>query len=58
MAALAGRAASAIANMLPQSARDRASALAARARDAIDPFALLGFDPIELWQRLKHYYRP
>ncbi len=22
------------------------------------PFALLGFDPIELWSRLKHYYRP
>jgi hypothetical protein len=57
VAAMAGRAASAIAHMLPQSARDRASALAARARDAIDPFALLGFDPIELWQRLKHYYR-
>jgi hypothetical protein len=58
VAALAGRAASAIAHMLPQSARDRASALAARARDRIDPFAYLGFDPIELWQRLKHYYRP
>lgn len=58
VAALAGRAASALANMLPQSARDRASALAQRAKGAIDPFALLGFDPIELWQRLKHYYRP
>jgi hypothetical protein len=22
------------------------------------PFALLGFDPIELWSRLKHHYRP
>ena len=22
------------------------------------PFALLGFDPLELWQRVKHYYRP
>ncbi len=58
VAALAGRAASALAHMLPQSARDRASALAHRAKGAIDPFALLGFDPIELWQRLKHYYRP
>jgi hypothetical protein len=58
VAALAGRAASAIAHMLPQSTRDRASALAARARDRFDPFAMLGFDPIELWQRLKHYYRP
>jgi hypothetical protein len=58
VAALAGRAASALASMLPQSTRDRASALAQRARDRIDPFALLGFDPIELWQRLKHHYRP
>ena len=58
VAAMAGRAASAIAHMLPQSARDRASALASRAKGAIDPFALLGFDPIELWQRLKHHYRP
>ncbi|MGE0550668.1 MAG: hypothetical protein AB7O24_31105 [Kofleriaceae bacterium] len=62
MAAMAGRAASALANMLPQAARDRASALASRARDAMKesgthPFALLGFDPIELWQRLKHHYR-
>jgi hypothetical protein len=62
VAAMAGRAASALASMLPQSTRDRASALASRARDAIkdspaNPFALLGFDPIELWSRLKHYYR-
>ncbi|MGE0868602.1 MAG: hypothetical protein AB7P03_08570 [Kofleriaceae bacterium] len=62
MAAMAGRAASALASMLPQAARDRASAFASRARDAMKesgthPFALLGFDPIELWQRLKHYYR-
>ncbi|MGE5181229.1 MAG: hypothetical protein ACM31C_04170 [Acidobacteriota bacterium] len=58
VAAMAGRAASALAHMLPQSARDRASALASRAKGAIDPFAMLGFDPIELWQRLKHHYRP
>jgi len=62
VAAMAGRAATAIANMLPQSTRDRASALATRARDAFKdsgahPFALLGFDPIELWARLKHHYR-
>jgi hypothetical protein len=43
--------------MLPQGARDRAAAFAQRAKDAIDPFALLGFDPLELWQRIKHYYR-
>jgi hypothetical protein len=63
VAALAGRAATALAGMLPQSTRDRASALASRARDAIKdsgahPFALLGFDPLELWSRLKHFYRP
>jgi hypothetical protein len=62
VAAMAGRAASALANMLPQSTRDRASALAQRAQTAMKesgahPFALLGFDPIELWQRLKHHYR-
>jgi hypothetical protein len=62
VAAIAGRAATAIAGMLPQSTRERASALASRARDAIKdsgahPFALLGFDPLELWARLKHYYQ-
>jgi hypothetical protein len=63
VAAVAGRAASALAGMLPQATRDRASALASRARGALkdtgaDPFALLGFDPIELWARLRQYYRP
>jgi hypothetical protein len=57
VAAVAGRAATALAKMLPQGARDRAAAFAQRAKDAIDPFALLGFDPLELWQRIKHYYR-
>ncbi|HEY0189612.1 MAG TPA: hypothetical protein VGC42_00725 [Kofleriaceae bacterium] len=63
VAAMAGRAATALASMLPQSTRDRASAFASRARVAIKdsgahPFALLGFDPIELWSRLQQYYRP
>ena len=22
------------------------------------PFAMLGFDPLELWARLKQYYKP
>lgn len=62
VAAMAGRAASAIASMLPQGVRDRGTALANRARDAFKesgahPFALLGFDPLELWARLKHFYR-
>ena len=62
VAAMAGRAGKALASMLPQSARDRASALANRARDAMmdsgaHPFALLGFDPLELWSRLKQYYK-
>jgi hypothetical protein len=62
VAAVAGRAASAFASLLPKSARDAASAMAGRARDAFKdagahPFALLGFDPLELWAQLKHYYR-
>jgi hypothetical protein len=62
MAAMAGRAASALASVLPQRTRDAASALAHRAHTAIKdsgahPFALLGFDPIELFQRLRHYYK-
>ncbi len=60
--AMAGRAARGFASLLPQSARDRASALAHRAGAAMKesgahPFALLGFDPIELWARVKHHYR-
>jgi hypothetical protein len=63
VAAMAGRATKAIAQMLPRSTRDRASALAHRAQAALKdsgahPFALLGFDPIELWSRLRHHYRP
>ncbi len=62
VAAMAGRAARGLASMLPQGARDRASALAHRAGAAMKesgahPFALLGFDPIELWSRVKHHYR-
>jgi hypothetical protein len=56
--AVAGRAASALAAMLPQLARDRAASLAHRAQQAVNPFAVLGFDPLELWAQLKRYYRP
>lgn len=61
VAAMAGRAASALASMLPQTARDRGRAFAERAKDALKdsgahPFALLGFDPLELWARVKHFY--
>ena len=63
VAAMAGRAATALASMLPTATRERASALATRAREALkdsgaNPFGLLGFDPIELWSQLKHHYRP
>ena len=62
MAAFASRGARALASFLPQSARDKASALAQRAQTAMKesgthPFALLGFDPIELWSSVKHFYR-
>ena len=63
VAAMAGRAATALASMLPQGARDRGRAIAERAKDALKdsgahPFALLGFDPLELWAQLRHHYRP
>jgi hypothetical protein len=63
VAAMAGRAVTAIAGVLPQRTRDAAANLANRARDVMKesgahPFALLGFDPLELWSRVKHYYRP
>ena len=62
VAAMAGRAASALASMMPKAARERGRAIADRAKDALKesgahPFALLGFDPIELWSRVKHFYR-
>ncbi len=61
VAAVAGRAAKGLASLLPSAARDRASAFASRARDALKdsgahPFALLGFDPLELWARLRVFY--
>ena len=58
--AMAGRAAKGIAAMMPKGARDAAASLAHRATNAVresGPFAALGFDPIELWSRLKHFYR-
>ncbi len=62
VAAMAGRAASALASMLPQGVRDRGHAIAERAKARLEesgahPFALLGFDPLELWSRVKHFYR-
>lgn len=63
VAAMANRAGRALAAMLPQGTRDRARGLVHRAQDAMKesgahPFALLGFDPLELWSRLKVYYQP
>jgi len=60
VAAMATRGARALAGMLPASARVRAADLAQRAGTAIresGPFAQLGFDPIELWTRLRGFYR-
>lgn len=57
VAAMAGRAASAAMRMLPPGARERAQAFADRAREAVNPFSLLGFDPIELWAQLRHHYK-
>lgn len=63
VAAFASRGARALASMLPPAARERATELASRAQTAMKqsgahPFALLGFDPLELWSSLKHFYRP
>lgn len=61
VAAFASRGARALASMLPASARKGAADLAARAQTAMrdsgaHPFAMLGFDPIELWQSVRHFY--
>lgn len=63
VAAVAGRGARMFASMLPAAARERASGLAQRATAAMKgsgmhPFALLGFDPLELWAQLQAFYRP
>ncbi len=63
VAAVAGRGARMLASMLPAAARDRASGLAQRATAAMresgmHPFALLGFDPLELWKHLQAFYKP
>ena len=63
VAAVAQRSVGALAALLPQAARERASELADRARTAMresgaHPFALLGFDPIALWMTMRDYYRP
>jgi hypothetical protein len=62
VAAFATRGARALASLLPQSARDAAAGLAHRAGEAMKqsgahPVALLGFDPLELWAQVKHFYR-
>lgn len=63
VAAVAGRGARLFAAMLPAAAREKASGLAQRATAAMKesgmhPFALLGFDPLELWAQLQAFYRP
>jgi hypothetical protein len=63
VASVAGRGARALASFLPAAARQRATDLANRAQQAMrdsgaHPFALLGFDPIELWSSLKQFYQP
>lgn len=62
VAAVANRGAKALAAMLPSAARERAAGLAQRASTALrdsgaHPFALLGFDPLELFRRLQGFYR-
>lgn len=61
--ALAARSARALARLLPPGARQAATHLAGAAQDRLresgaHPFALLGFDPVEVWHRVRAYYRP
>jgi hypothetical protein len=63
LAALATRSARNLARFVPSSARRRAADLAQSAQERLKstgahPFALLGFDPIELWHQVRAYYRP
>ena len=63
MAAVAGRGARALARMLPRQARKVASNLANTAQSVMresgaHPFALLGFDPIQLWDQVRALYQP
>lgn len=62
VAAVATRGARALGRYVPEGARRMARDLATSAGTALrdsgaDPFALLGFDPIELWRELRHFYR-
>jgi hypothetical protein len=63
LAALASRSARNLARFVPSAARRRAADLAQSAQERLKstgahPFALLGFDPIELWHQVRAYYRP
>ena len=61
-AAVAARGARALARFVPAGARKMASGWAGAAQGRLreaggNPFALLGFDPWELWLRVRHFYR-
>ena len=63
VAAIAQQSARRVARFLPEGARSMAAGLAGVAQDrlkesAANPFALLGFDPIELLQTLRGFYAP
>jgi hypothetical protein len=63
VAAFATRSARNLARLVPSSARRRAAGLAQSAQERLKssgahPFALLGFDPIDLWHRVRAHYGP
>ena len=63
IAAFATRSARNLARLVPSSARRRAAGLAQSAQERLKssgahPFALLGFDPIDLWHRIRAHYGP
>lgn len=62
VAAFASRGAKALARVMPTGARKLAAEWAEGAKQVLkdtgaSPFALLGFDPIELWMSMRRFYR-
>lgn len=63
LAVFAGGAARSLARLVPARARQAGLDLAQSAQDRLKqsgahPFALLGFDPLELWRDVRAYYQP
>jgi len=63
VAGVASRGAATLSRLIPKSARRMAGGLAQQARSrledsGVDPWALLGFNPIEIWLDLRKMFMP